>query len=78
MACVVQWFETKNNYPQCRHGANEKNLRKIYLEQVCREEGLLKKQKEEIKTLEMSKQKVNEQADRFKTQNRHSSHGRKV
>ena len=31
MACVVQWFETKKNCPQCRHSANERNLRKIYL-----------------------------------------------
>ena len=34
MACVVQWFETKKNCPQCRHSANERNLRKIYLAEV--------------------------------------------
>ena len=34
MACVVQWFETKKNCPQCRQSANEKNLRKIYLAEV--------------------------------------------
>jgi len=31
MACVVQWFETKKNCPQCRHSANERTLRKIFL-----------------------------------------------
>jgi len=31
MACVVQWFETKKNCPQCRHTANERTLRKIFL-----------------------------------------------
>jgi len=31
LACVVQWFETKKNCPQCRHSANERTLRKIYL-----------------------------------------------
>lgn len=29
--CVVQWFENKKNCPQCRHAANERTLRKIYL-----------------------------------------------
>jgi len=29
--CVLQWFESKKNCPQCRHAANEKNIRKIYL-----------------------------------------------
>ena len=106
MACVVQWFETKKNCPQCRHGTNERNLRKIYLAETdgeseidadslqnhldsakfqlrCKEgerskfaernkdlEGLLKKKKEEIKTLEMSKRKHKEQAEGFRTQNR--------
>jgi len=31
LACVVQWFETKKNCPQCRHSANERTLRKIFL-----------------------------------------------
>ena len=31
LACVVQWFENKKNCPQCRHSANERTLRKIYL-----------------------------------------------
>lgn len=31
LACVVQWFENKKNCPQCRHTANERTLRKIYL-----------------------------------------------
>jgi len=34
LACVVQWFENKKNCPQCRHSANERNLRKIYLAEV--------------------------------------------
>jgi len=34
MACVVQWFENKKNCPQCRHSANERNLRKIFLAEV--------------------------------------------
>eukprot|EP00088_Acartia_fossae_P027443 TRINITY_DN28203_c0_g1_i1.p1 TRINITY_DN28203_c0_g1~~TRINITY_DN28203_c0_g1_i1.p1 ORF type:complete len:415 (-),score=45.67 TRINITY_DN28203_c0_g1_i1:42-1286(-) len=34
MQCVLQWFESKKNCPQCRHSANEKNLRKIYLSEV--------------------------------------------
>jgi len=34
MACVVQWFENKKNCPQCRHSANERTLRKIYLAEV--------------------------------------------
>ena len=25
--CVMQWFESKKNCPQCRHSANEKNIR---------------------------------------------------
>jgi len=31
LACVVQWFENKKNCPQCRHTANERTLRKIFL-----------------------------------------------
>lgn len=31
MACVVQWFESKKNCPQCRHPAREGTLRKIFL-----------------------------------------------
>ena len=31
LACVVQWFENKKNCPQCRHSANERTLRKIFL-----------------------------------------------
>ena len=31
LQCVVQWFENKKNCPQCRHSANERTLRKIYL-----------------------------------------------
>jgi len=34
LACVVQWFENKKNCPQCRHTANERTLRKIYLAEV--------------------------------------------
>jgi len=34
LACVVQWFENKKNCPQCRHSANERTLRKIYLAEV--------------------------------------------
>ena len=34
LACVVQWFETKKNCPQCRHSANERTLRKIYLAEI--------------------------------------------
>jgi len=106
MACVVQWFENKKNCPQCRHSANERNLRKIYLAEVdgettedadsiqikldsaqfqlrCKEterskfaeknrelEDVLKKQKEEIKTLENSRLKAKGQADSLKNQNR--------
>ena len=32
--CVIQWFESKKNCPQCRHAANEKTLRKIYLSEM--------------------------------------------
>ena len=32
--CVIQWFENKKNCPQCRHVANEKTLRKIYLSET--------------------------------------------
>jgi hypothetical protein len=32
--CVIQWFENKKNCPQCRHAANERTLRKIYLSEV--------------------------------------------
>jgi len=106
MACVIQWFETKKNCPQCRHSANERTLRKIYLAEVdgeatedadsiqiklesaqfqlrCKEterskfaeknkelEDILKKQKEEVKTLEKSRLKAKEQADSLKNQNR--------
>ena len=106
MACVVQWFETKKNCPQCRHSANERTLRKIYLAETdgdqeqdadslqnhldsaqyqlrCKEterskfaeknkelQVVLKKQKEEIKTLETSRLKAKGQADAFKSQNR--------
>jgi len=31
MACVLQWFETKKNCPQCRHPARESVLRRIFL-----------------------------------------------
>ena len=34
MDCVVQWFKNKKNCPQCRHSANERNLRKIFLAEV--------------------------------------------
>jgi len=34
LQCVLQWFESKKNCPQCRHAANEKNIRKIYLSEV--------------------------------------------
>lgn len=30
VACVIQWFETKKNCPQCRHTANERTLREIF------------------------------------------------
>jgi len=29
--CVLQWFETKKNCPQCRHVAQERTLRRIFL-----------------------------------------------
>jgi len=32
--CVLQWFESKKNCPQCRHPANQKNARKIFLSEV--------------------------------------------
>ena len=32
--CVIQWFENKKNCPQCRHVANERTLRKIYLSET--------------------------------------------
>ena len=31
VTCVVQWFETKKNCPQCRHPARESTLRRIFL-----------------------------------------------
>jgi len=34
MQCVLQWFESKKNCPQCRHTANEKNIRKVFLSEV--------------------------------------------
>ena len=33
-ACVFQKFETKKNCPQCRHSANERTPRKIYLSET--------------------------------------------
>jgi len=29
--CILQWFESKKNCPQCRKPANEGNIRRIYL-----------------------------------------------
>ena len=31
VTCVIQWFETKKNCPQCRHPARESTLRRIFL-----------------------------------------------
>ena len=31
VTCVIQWFETRKNCPQCRHPARESTLRRIFL-----------------------------------------------
>ena len=38
LACIFQWFETEHNCPQCRHPANERSLRKIFLAETDRDE----------------------------------------
>jgi len=32
--CVLKWFKSKKNCPQCRHPANEENARKIFLSEM--------------------------------------------
>ena len=38
LACILQWFEAEHNCPQCRHPANERSLRKIFLAETDRNE----------------------------------------